>query len=550
MQHRSFIPRLVNSLRSNTHLSVRGRLVLLILCILLPMLVLEAFDVSAQYNERVQAELDSSHDYAEAVGTAYVNYLDTLWDTEAALGEAIALESAPLDPVQAETLMRAQLGLHPTVTNLFWISPDGLVLASAQSEGRGLRVADLEYFKRIERGEDAVVSDLIEGRLTQAMTVAVARGIRHNGRLVGVVTAGVDISKLASVLPLKYEGNRSYGLIDRLGTIVFRTDWRDQSAESRTLSPNSPGRLALKGQTVLSKAFSSSVDGTEKMGANLPVPRIGWAVYAVAPVRDVMAGARRQAARTLVGAGLAIATSLVGVWLISTRLARPIQDLNRAASAISRGDLSARVHCITHDELGTMAEAFNKMADDLSALLREREQQAADLQWLAERDHVTGLYNHRTFQSSLDDALARRREERTLSLLMIDIDHFKEYNDAFGHQVGDQALRQVAALLEENIRTNDIACRYGGEEFSVILPDTGREQGEQVGNRLVQAISSARFPGRDSTPDVELTVSIGLATCPEDARDKESLIALADSALYQAKWDGRNRVVAFSYSAH
>jgi diguanylate cyclase (GGDEF)-like protein len=163
---------------------------------------------------------------------------------------------------------------------------------------------------------------------------------------------------------------------------------------------------------------------------------------------------------------------------------------------------------------------------------------------MAVRDGLTGLLNHRRLHERLQEELSRAlRYHRPLSLLMIDVDYFKRYNDTYGHQRGDELLRQLAEILRRNIRQSDIAGRYGGEEFAVILPETDKQSAVVLAQRLCEVVASTPFPGHPSGVPVRCTVSIGVASCPEDALTVSDLIAAADTALYRAKRFGKNRVV-------
>jgi len=162
-------------------------------------------------------------------------------------------------------------------------------------------------------------------------------------------------------------------------------------------------------------------------------------------------------------------------------------------------------------------------------------------------DYLTGLRSRRFFEQQLDLELKRaQRNQQQFALLMIDIDHFKRLNDTFGHHIGDQALRQVAFLLMQQMREADTSARYGGEEFAIILPETNEAGARHVAERLRAAVESASFSTGKETPPDRLTISIGLAIFDADARFKSDLIAFADSALYAAKREGRNRVVCYS----
>lgn len=158
-------------------------------------------------------------------------------------------------------------------------------------------------------------------------------------------------------------------------------------------------------------------------------------------------------------------------------------------------------------------------------------------------DSLTTLFNRRQFWLSLDHELARaHRYRRSCSLAMIDIDFFKQYNDRHGHLQGDEVLKAAAALFCSSIRHSDIVARYGGEEFVVIMPETDRELALVVGEKLRHAVAEHLFPFRETQPGGKLTVSVGIATFPDDARTGRDLVAAADRALYCAKQRGRNRV--------
>lgn len=163
---------------------------------------------------------------------------------------------------------------------------------------------------------------------------------------------------------------------------------------------------------------------------------------------------------------------------------------------------------------------------------------------LALTDGLTGLNNHRYFHERISQELSRvKRCGKNLSLLMIDVDNFKKYNDANGHLVGDDALKRIASIIKANIRAGDIAVRYGGEEFVVILPEANKEQACAVAERIRKSVEEEAFLGEESLPSKSLTVSIGVSSYPEDSENKDELMKLADDALYVAKARGKNCIV-------
>lgn len=163
---------------------------------------------------------------------------------------------------------------------------------------------------------------------------------------------------------------------------------------------------------------------------------------------------------------------------------------------------------------------------------------------MALTDSLTGLNNHRYFYERISQELSRaRRSGRNLSLLMIDVDNFKKYNDANGHLVGDDALRRIAGIIKDSIRASDVAARYGGEEFVVLVPEASKEQALSIAERIRQTVERTSFTGEENLPGKKLTVSIGVATFPEDADSRDELIRQADDAMYAAKQRGKNAVV-------
>jgi diguanylate cyclase (GGDEF)-like protein len=274
------------------------------------------------------------------------------------------------------------------------------------------------------------------------------------------------------------------------------------------------------------------------------------------------------------GGALALIASLTMVLLLQSQLRRFSIAIQRLAS----GDWQARVAYPARDEFGYLARAFNQMAQQLQQAFEAQEQQREELlaqneelermhaqlqqahqdmatlnaelleanralAQAAVTDGLTGLKNHRAFQEALHSAAQMaERLQQPLSLIMFDIDHFKQFNDRFGHPAGDELLQQVAQVLRESARAYDAAARYGGEEFALLLPNTTLEQAVQVAERLRQQIRAIR------NPHAPISASFGVATYRRGT-PPATLVYEADAALYRAKRNGRNQVCVYQPEA-
>lgn len=162
---------------------------------------------------------------------------------------------------------------------------------------------------------------------------------------------------------------------------------------------------------------------------------------------------------------------------------------------------------------------------------------------LAATDGLTGLYNYRQFKLMLQQELLRAaRYGHPLSLIMFDIDNFKQFNDSYGHPCGDQILVQMAETLQEVFRGADLVFRYGGEEFTVLLPESNLEQAARAAERTRMQIAAMNIAWPDIDEQLRVTVSAGVVTCPHDGATAEYLLDAVDELLYRAKREGKNRV--------
>lgn len=184
-----------------------------------------------------------------------------------------------------------------------------------------------------------------------------------------------------------------------------------------------------------------------------------------------------------------------------------------------------------------------KMVAEVTAVALGQQSRLRAVEESANLDSLTGVYTKRHFQRRLEEELQKAERDRApLSLLILDLDHFKSYNDASGHREGDGVLRRVGQILRGSVREDDVAARYGGEEFAILYAGATKALALRLAEGIRHAVESCPFPHRDRQPLRAVTISGGVAAFPEDARDAVDLIRAADRALGEAKASGRNRI--------
>jgi len=213
-------------------------------------------------------------------------------------------------------------------------------------------------------------------------------------------------------------------------------------------------------------------------------------------------------------------------------LIKPFEDIDIIAATAERAIERIRMQW-QNVELLKKLETQNKAL----AVVNDK------LKAMAQRDGLTGLYNSRYFRDALKTEVSRsRRSGRPFSLMFLDIDHFKVFNDTNGHMAGDDILRTVAKLIHHDSRRTTVAARFGGEEFVLLLPEQDKAGAVDFAEKMRQTVEAHEMPNEETQPLGKVTLSIGVATFPEDGDTAESLLDLADRAMYRAKNGGRNRV--------
>lgn len=336
-----------------------------------------------------------------------------------------------------------------------------------------------------------------------------------------------------------------------LACLTSKSDWEGLKTVGQRVVSLQTGSLTegvkgcLEGKEGYSTYAYTSHLGQKVLGTWEWIPELEVGVIVEADVREVFQSVSILQRRLwwlllVVGVGVTAVAVFTG-----RKLSEPLISLATATQKIAQGGWKERVDIQSQDEIGDLAQCINLIAD---SLLEKNIQLAKANEKLAAsslKDSLTGLYDYQNFLKFLDTEYKRaRRYNLPLSLLMIDLDHFKMVNDTYGHPFGDFVLRETARIFKDSVRDSDIVCRYGGEEFAIILPNTSLEGAYSVAEKLRRTIANLVFWQGDLS--TKLTVTIGISTIAEERIDtKEDLLKHADEALYEGKHRERNMVVAW-----
>jgi len=535
-------------------LGIRARLVLLALILVAPLMLERARSLEAARARQVAAasvELTNLAQHSASTLAEVASSVETVVKSAAYIRASVGGVSRSCD------IMRASLPANlPWIRSLMIAGKDGRVQCSTRNALVGIDQSDRAYFKKVQETHDFVFSDFLFAKSDHRPIMMAAYPVSAIDKgSDSVILAGVDLTWISKFMNnLGGRPGISAALVDGEGIVLaVPEDQASYIGRPLTAMPAwSSIAEAIFGPDQESGSLTSTTpDGAEHVVNFSRIAGMQSRLIVSVDEAKVSAAINGDIRTAYLQLLLVCVFVLLGALIAAENLIiRPIETITAMARRFGQGQWAERVsHSQLPSEFVPLARAFNAMAAQLGE--RERELIATNdrLTVMASIDMLSGLANRRGFQSRLDfEWMKAQQYDSELSLMMIDVDHFKLFNDTYGHPEGDACLTRIGeALSAMAAETMGFAGRYGGEEFCLLLPNTGAAQALEIGEMVRAAIQGLAMPHITSSHQT-VTVSVGVAGIkPSTELRPGDLIEAADAALYAAKHRGRNAVVEHGF---
>lgn len=526
---------------------LRTYLYLLSLSILLPAVLLISWNGYSQY---AQAEDAAKREVYSLANIGADNASLFLSNTELLFKELASRIQSRLSTDSCDPIFREFTTLFPQFANLSQSTPDGYIVCSSvpQPGNKKTFVGDTQWFKLVYGQNSFIVSQPYKGPVTGRMVTVLAYPLRDaEGKITGSLQLPIDLVNYelmpgASKLPKAI----NVTLFDAAGVIIARSRAPEKFI-GKNLSGSESVAQFLKIRDGTIKSVSS--EGIERIFGFRPVPNSDWLVVAGITTSEALKGSRATAIHNavLASGGLALAVALA--FIMSKEISGPITRMQETAARIAKGEYESRAYVDGPKEVADVARQFNTMLDALSHSRVVQAEREAEIHQLAFYDLLTGLANRRLLvQHIAAMSKAAKEADQIGAIMYIDLDHFKNVNDAYGHQAGDHFLKAVAHRLQGIQNDKDMLSRLGGDEFVYVAASLGTSQEAAASAALtlggrIQHLLQKQFDldGFRCTA----SASIGITLFPKIGDTSEILLHEADIAMYQVKQKGRNDVVLF-----
>lgn len=536
------------------NLSARARIALLVIALALPMLMLSVYVSVAQREAAEHSERQELRLIAELTAKRPELIIESVHQLLYAVGGQVQSLLADRENCYQyfKRLLPEKAGLYRTIG---LITPGGEVFCSSLVRGRdgSINARDRSYFKMAVQSGKFTVGEYQVGRVTGLEGINFGYPVLdEKGRLLAVVFAGLDIATFIEQGESRRENpqrtlDRVVTILDRNNAVLAQYPGAGARIGEKYPNPRVIDAFSLPGNSVFTAIDARGMTRlyvVENVGMN-PDDVAPIRVLVSTPSQVIFADADRALQRTALGILIISILLVVGAWYGAEILVlHKVRILLDVADRIRKGDFAARTGFGEgSEELIRLGSAVDAMAQELQN--RDEELQAAlhRLNHQAATDQLTGLPNRRYLWEALGAELMRSRRKKTpLSVMLLDIDHFKQFNDRWGHEAGDLVLKNVTYAIRTVVRGSDIVARHGGEEFVVVLPEAGEEIALSRAEAVRLEIAGLRltYNGQALGP---ISASIGIATGIRLVETAEGMVRIADLAMFEAKQAGRDRIV-------
>jgi diguanylate cyclase (GGDEF)-like protein len=519
-------------------LNTRTKLVALLLFVIVPysgLLIYSTYDRYHLLKREVQSQ--TLH-LAQAVADSQRELITHTFQLLEALKNEDAIQAQDWEVCNA-MLPSFLRYFKQTYSNFHVANAKGDVVCSGIHLSSSVHIGDRKDFQHVLLNRQAVVGDLVLSRTSGIFSLMIrAPVLDKQGEVASIISAQVSadqFSAAVSTVPLPRDGELI--IADRSGKIVVHqpesADWAGSTLPNRLssiMTASASEIIEAQGLDGVLRIYGvSNVGNGSDNGLRVA---IGF------PKSEIEKELNQNLLRNISTMLLVIVMVLISAWFgVDALVLRKIKVLIDTIQRLKEGETSARTGLkYGVDELSHIARAIDEAAEGLERLLNLLREQTI-------HDPLTSLYNRRFLDESLKRELSKaERNEKPVGMIMIDIDHFKKINDTHGHHIGDVVLVAVAKSLLENVRTGDIVCRFGGEEFAILLPGANLNITKGRAEALRGVIEKINFLDLGETIG-SVTISLGAAVFPEHGSDAATLLQSADAALYAAKAGGRNQTM-------
>jgi len=495
-------------------------------------------NTAVSYRTQTSALLDNSLEMNGITAQELSRTTQTMVESmqDAIRKAAEALQTTDLDSTNAANLLDFFLNTTPYFNSTVIVNSEGIIKATSPGTLNliGQQLTSEPAMESL-KSRKPLLSKPYQA-VTQRLIVMVSHPIfGKTGEYRGFIAGTIYLQEpnvFQKILSSPFHENGSYYyVVDSQGRLLYHPD-KDRLGELVSANPAVRELMAGRG----GQMTLVNTKGVPVVAGYAPVPGAGLGIVSQTPQTTLLSSADRLVWRMAATALPLVALLLALVIWFSLRLSAPLGRLARMAAQYNKGEtLTEPLRQVNHWNFET-----NELYRTITESFKIMDGRTQTLSAQAHTDPLTGLANRRYMDSVVEEWF---RQEKPFAVLMMDLDHFKSVNDTYGHQKGDEVLVFLANIIREQKRESDLGCRFGGEEFTLLLPNTDREQARQVAERIRLRVEAGPPP-----IDRPVTLSLGISSCPHDARQPEQLFRQADDALYAAKQGGRNRTVLHGMS--